>query len=160
MPLLQNKKIKKEDDMHLKTLLITLFLITTITLVCGAKEPDIHEYETSNIAFLAYEQLETGVNLDDAIHLINEMLLKNYDEWRDAGIYTAQIVNGKWNDNRKDNIKTFYYVFENPDKNEKNPPRAEIFLTFIDNNKDKNHYRVLEINYKYTYGTKKIHLFK
>ena len=145
--------------MYIKTLLIALFLITIITQIFDAKELDTHEYETSNIAFLAYEQLEVGVNLDNAIHLINEMLLKNYEEWKDAGIYRAQMVNGEWNDNREDNIKTFYYAFESIDKNEKNPPRAEIFLTFIDNNKDKNHYRVLEINYNYTYGDKEVTLF-
>jgi hypothetical protein len=63
----------------------------------------------SNVAGLTYRKLQPGVDLNDAIAVLNKELVLKRDTFCSAGDATIQLENGVLVDNKSDKYNMFWY---------------------------------------------------
>ena len=103
----------------------------------------------SNAAGLAYSKLKPGVDLNDAIALINKELVLKCDTFYDAADLRVQLDNGVLVDNKSDKYNMFCYCFFKDTSTPCKSAYGKINLTYI-NEKGINYYKITEINYIYS----------
>ena len=103
----------------------------------------------SNAAGLAYGKLEPGVNLNDAIALINRELVLKHDTFYGAGDAKVQLENGVPVNNKSDKYNMFCYCFFKDTSNSCKSAYGKIYFTYT-KEKGINYYKITEINYIYS----------
>jgi hypothetical protein len=103
----------------------------------------------SNVAGIAYGKLKPGVDLKDAIALINKELVLKHDTFYDAGDAKVQLENGVLVNNKSDKYNMFCYSFFKDTSNPCKSAYGKIYLTYI-KEKGINCYKITEINYIYS----------
>ena len=85
----------------------------------------------SNVAGLAYSKLQPGVDLNNAIALLNEELVLKRDTFCGAGDATVQFENGVLVSNKSDKYNMFCYSFFEDNYNPCKSAYGKIYLTYI-----------------------------
>ena len=129
---------------------------------------------SNNVAGFSYSKLEPGVDLNNAIALINKALNIERSTWYDAADFRIQLENGVLVNNKSDQYHMFCYSFFNDTSDPCKSAYGKIYLTYI-KEKGKNYYKITEINYIYSFtplfgyririqytspGNRKKHLFE
>ena len=105
---------------------------------------------SNNVAGFAYSKLEPGVDLNNAIALINKSLNLERSTWYDAADFRIQLENGVLVDNKSDQYHMFCYSFFKDTSDPCKSAYGKIYLTYI-KEKGINYYRITEINYIYSF---------
>ena len=103
----------------------------------------------SNVAGTAYRKLKPGVDLNDAIALINRELVLKRDTYSGAGDAKIQLENGMLVNNKSDKYNMFCYSFFKDISNTCKSTYGKIYLTYV-KEKGINCYKITEINYIYS----------
>ena len=103
----------------------------------------------SNVAGLAYGKLKPGLDLNDAIALINKELVLKRDTFYDAGDARVQLENGVPVNNKSDKYNMFCYSFFKDTSNSCKSAYGKIYFTYI-KEKGINYNKITEINYIYS----------
>ena len=120
------------------------FLFVTIIYIAERR------FYLSNVACCAYDKLKPGIDLNDAIALINKELVLKRDTWYDAADLLIQIENGALVNNTSDQYHMFCYSFFKDTSDPCKSAYGKIYLTYI-KEKGINFYKVTEINYIYSF---------
>ena len=110
---------------------------------------DEGSFYLNNAASLAYGKLQPGVDLNDAIALINKILVLKRDTFYGAGDAKIQLENGVLISNKSDQYNMFCYSFFKNTSNTCKSAYGKIYLTYV-KKKGINCYRITEINYIYS----------
>ena len=105
----------------------------------------------SNAAGLAYGKLKPGVDLNDAIALINRELILKRDTFYGAGDARVQLENGLPVNNKSDKYNMFCYSFFKDTANSCKSAYGKIYFTYI-KEKGTNYHKITEINYIYSFS--------
>ena len=126
--------------------MLTVILFVFIAAIYIAER----SFHLSNVAGIAYVKLKPGVDLNNAIALINrELNLKRYT-WYDAADFRIQLENGDLVNNKSDQYHMFCYSFFKDTADPCKSAYGKIYLTYI-KEKGINYYKVIEINYIYSF---------
>ena len=101
---------------------------------------------SNNVAGFAYSKLVPGVDLNNAIALINKELNLKRDTWYDAADFRIQLENGALVNNKSDQYHMFCYSFFKDTSDPCKSAYGKIYLTYI-KEKGINYYKITEINY-------------
>ena len=123
---------------------ITLFLIASVIYIAE------RSFFLSNVAGFAFGKLKPGVDLNNAIALINKELNLKRNTWYDAANFRIQLENGAFVNNKSDQYHMFCYSFFKDASDPCKSPYGKIYLTYI-KEKGKNYYKIIEINYIYSF---------
>ena len=104
----------------------------------------------SNVAGFAYGKLKPGVDLNNAIALINKELNLERNTWYDAADLLIQLKNGALVNNKSDQYHMFCYSFFKDTSDPCKSAYGKIYLTYI-KEKGINYYKITEINYIYSF---------
>jgi hypothetical protein len=127
----------------------TVIFFIIVLLLVGVIYIAERNFFLSNVAGFAYGKLKPGVDLNDAIALVNkELVLKRYTFY-DAADLRVQFENGVLVNNKSDNYNMFCYSFFKDTSNPCKSASGKIFLTYI-KKKGINYYKITEINYIYS----------
>ncbi len=129
-----------------KIYILTIIFFLFVAVIYVAER----SFFLSNVAGFAYGKLKPGVNLNNAIALINRDLNLKRNTWYDAANSQIQLKNGVLINNKNDQYHMFCYSFF---RNTSDPCRSaygKIYLTYI-KEKGINYYKITEINYIYSY---------
>ena len=127
---------------------LIIFAIVSI-LFAAVIYIDQRSFYLNNVAGLAYGKLKPGVDLKDAIELINKELALKRDTFYAAGDAKVQLENGVLVNNKSDKYKMFCYSFFKDISNTCKSTYGKIYLTYI-KEKGINCYKIYEINYIYS----------
>jgi hypothetical protein len=97
----------------------------------------------------AFGKLKPGVDLNDAIALLNKELVLKRDTFYDAADVRIQFENGVLVNNKSDQYHMFCYCFFKDTSNPYKSAYGKIYLTYI-KEKGINYYKITEINYIYS----------
>ncbi len=103
-----------------------------------------------NVAGFVYGKLRPGVDLNNAIALINKELNLKRDTWYDAADFRIQLENGALVNNKSDQYHMFCYSFFKDTSDPCKSAYGKIYLTYI-KKKGINYYKITEINYIYSF---------
>ena len=104
----------------------------------------------SNVAGFTFGKLKPGVDLNDAIALINKELNLKRNTWYDAADFRVQLENGDLVNNKSDQYHMFCYSFFKDTSDPCKSAYGKIYLTYI-KEKGINYYKITEINYIYSF---------
>ena len=107
-------------------------------------------FYVSNVAGFVYGKLRPGVDLNNAIALINKELNLKRDTWYDAADFRIQLENGALVNNKSDQYHMFCYSFFKDTSDPCKSAYGKIYLTYI-KKKGINYYKITEINYIYSF---------
>ena len=105
---------------------------------------------SNNVACFAYSKLKPGVDLNNAIALINKALNLERNTWHDAADLRIQLENGALVNNKSDQYHMFCYSFFKDTSDPCKSAYGKIYLTYI-KEKGINYYKITEINYIYSF---------
>ena len=126
-----------------------IIFATTIFLFVAMIYSGERSFFLSNVAGLAYSKLQPGVDLNNAIALLNEELVLKRDTFCGAGDATVQLENGVLVSNKSDKYNMFCYIFFEDNYDPCKSAYGKIYLTYI-KEKGINYYKITEINYIYS----------
>lgn len=142
-PPLLFKKVAKMKKLIISAAVFLLFIAVIYI-------PEI-SFFLSNPAVLACEKLEPGVDLNNAIALINRELILKRDTFYGAGDARVQLENGLPVNNKSDKYNMFCYSFFRDTSNSCKSAYGKIYFTYI-KEKGINYHKITEINYIYSLG--------
>ena len=120
------------------------------SLFVAVKYLDERSFFSNNVACFAYSKLKPGLDLNNAIALINKALNLERNTWHDAADLRIQLENGALANNKSDRYHMFCYSFFKDTSDPCKSAYGKIYLTYI-KEKGINYYKVTEINYIYSF---------
>ena len=126
-----------------------IILATATFLFIAAIYIGERSFFLNNVAGLAYSKLKPGVDLNDAITLINKELVLKRDTFYGAGDARVQLEDGILVNNKSDKYNMFCYSFFKDISNTCKSAYGKIYLTYV-KEKGINCYKITEINYIYS----------
>ena len=130
-----------------KFIIFAVVLSLFVSVICIAEG----SFFLSNVAGLVYGKLKPGVDLNDAIALINRELVLKRSTFCGAGDASVQFENGILISNKNDEYNMFCYSFFKDTSNPCKSAYGKIYLTYI-KEKGINYYKITEINYIYSFS--------
>ena len=131
----------------MKKIIILAILPSLFVAVIYVEE---RRFFSNNVACLAYSKLKPGVDLNNAIALINKALNLERDTWHDAADLRIQLEHGALVNNKSDQYHMFCYSFFKDISDPCKSAYGKIYLTYI-KEKEVNYYKITEINYIYSF---------
>ena len=127
---------------------LVIFATATFLFIAGIYIGE-KSFFLNNVAGLAYGKLRPGVDLNDAIALINKELVLKRDTFYGAGDAKVQLQNGVLVNNKSDKYNMFCYSFFKDISNTCKSTYGKIYLTYV-KKKGINCNKITEINYIYS----------
>ena len=94
-------------------------------------------FYSNNVAGFAYSKLEPGVDLNNAIALINKELNLKRNTWYDAADFRIQLENGALVNKKSDRYHMFCYSFFKDTSDPCKSAYGKIYLTYIKKKRNK-----------------------
>ena len=129
-----------------KIIIVAIMPVLVVSVIYIAER----SFFFSNVAGFAYGKLKPGVDLNNAIALINRELNLERNTWYDVADLRIQLENGVLVNNKNDQYHMFCYSFFKDTSDPCKSAYGKIYLTYI-KEKGINYYKITEINYIYSF---------